>query len=562
VARETLEAGQVPSVDGPVPNDTITYSYEALGRGTFTYGYDGPTGRLATVTYPNGQTSAYSYLPAGQDHRLQTIHRRFPNATTLSRFDYTYDAVGNILTWQQQAGNAAPERWRYGYDRADQLTSALKETTDAVPAVLQRLAYGYDPAGNRVFEQMDDTVTAWSHDALNRLVAQAGGGVLQVVGTVNEPAAFDVAQAVPSASRGTTVTIQGQAATVSSTQAFAGALPVVPGTNVFTIRAVDPSGNAATATYEVDVTDAPKTFTYDANGNLTSDGTRSFEWDARNQLVAVTVGPHRSEFVYDGLQRRVRQVEKDNGVTTADARVVWCETAICEERAADGVTVTRRAFGLGEQVSGQARFFTTDHLGSVREVTDTAGTLLARYAFDPWGRRTVTAGADVTTVGFTGHQWQASTARWQTWYRAYDPELSRWISEDPAGLVDGPNRYAYVRNSPVRLFDPDGRQAQALPIIVICSPDPVTKAALIAAGAAAGAMIIWKACEDGNCFGDGDKDKKRPNTCKRLLELCLENPMQPPHRQQQWGKRKDCGACFRECNAAGGAWPFYKCPIF
>src|SRR5205814_10322105 len=38
----------------------------------------------------------------------------------------------------------------------------------------------------------------------------------------------------------------------------------------------------------------------DANGNLTSDGTRTFEWDARNQLVAVTVGTHRTEFDYNG----------------------------------------------------------------------------------------------------------------------------------------------------------------------------------------------------------------------------------------------------------------------
>ncbi|MCU0252767.1 MAG: RHS repeat protein, partial [Vicinamibacterales bacterium] len=159
------------------------------------------------------------------------------------------------------------------------------------------------------------------------------GGVLQVVGTVNEPAAFDVAQAVPSASRGTTVTIQGQAATfdvaqvapslgrgatVSAANQFTGGLPVVPGTNVFTIRATDPSGNAATATYEVDVTDAPKTFTYDANGNLTSDGTRTFEWDARNQLVAVTVGTHRVEFTYNGVGQRVRLVSKNNGVIQSD----------------------------------------------------------------------------------------------------------------------------------------------------------------------------------------------------------------------------------------------------
>jgi YD repeat-containing protein len=77
--------------------------------------------------------------------------------------------------------------------------------------------------------------------------------------------------------------------------------------------------------------DRPAGAPIDANGNLTSDGTRTFEWDARNQLVAVTVGTHRSEFVYDGLQRRVRQVEQENGVTTADTRVLWCETAICED---------------------------------------------------------------------------------------------------------------------------------------------------------------------------------------------------------------------------------------
>jgi hypothetical protein len=66
-------------------------------------------------------------------------------------------------------------------------------------------------------------------------------------------------------------------------------------------------------------------------------------------FVAVTVGTHRSEFAYDGQQRRVRIVEKENSVVQSDAKVVWCEAEICEERAADGVTVTRRAFALGEQ---------------------------------------------------------------------------------------------------------------------------------------------------------------------------------------------------------------------
>ena len=74
------------------------------------------TSRLATVTYPNGQTSTYSYLDDAGDHRLQTIHHKYPNASTLSKFDYTYDAVGNILTWRQQADTTAV-LWEYGYDR-------------------------------------------------------------------------------------------------------------------------------------------------------------------------------------------------------------------------------------------------------------------------------------------------------------------------------------------------------------------------------------------------------------------------------------------------------------
>jgi len=142
----------------------------------------------------------------------------------------------------------------------------------------------------------------------------------------------------------------------------------------------------------------------DANGNLTADGARTFEWDARNQLVAVTVGTHRSEFTYDGLQRQARIIEKENSVVQSDVKMLWCQAIICEERAADGVTVTQRAFTQGDQVTGTSRYFATDHLGSVTDVTDGSATALARYAFDPWGRRTVTAGTDITSIGYTGHR--------------------------------------------------------------------------------------------------------------------------------------------------------------
>jgi RHS repeat-associated protein len=226
------------------------------------------------------------------------------------------------------------------------------------------------------------------------------------------------------------------------------------------VTATDPSGNSTTNTYEVTSSGTSKTFTYDANGNLTSDGTRTFEWDARNQLVAVSVGTHRSEFTYDGLQRRVWVVDKDSGVIQSDAKVIWCQTVICEERGSDGTTVMRRAFVEGEQVSGTARYFAADHLGSVTELTDGSATVLTRYAFEPWGARTITTGTDLTGVGFTGHDWTANGNAWLTMYRAYDPALGRWLSDDPIGLDDGPNLAAYVHNRPTVNWDSLGLQHQ------------------------------------------------------------------------------------------------------
>ena len=350
------------------------------------------------------------------------------------------------MTWRQQADTTAV-LWEYGYDGADQLVRAVKRATDPQATVLQRFAYGYDPAGNRLFEQIDDAVTAWTYDRLNRLVTQQAGGVLRVAGTVNEPA---------------TVRIDGRPATVDASGVFVGGIQTVPGTTPFTVTATDASGNTASQAYDVDQLGAPKTFTFDPNGNLTADGTRTFEWDARNPLVAVTVGTQRSEFIHDGQQRRVRAIEKENGVVQSDSRVLWCDDQICEDRAADGATVTRRAFKYGEQVSsGAARLFVADHLGSVTDVADASATLLGRYAYDPWGRRTVTAGGDVTSEAFTGHQWQSHSSILLAYYRGYDPNLAVWISEDPIGLTEGPNLYRYVAGNPVLYRDPLGLQIPA-----------------------------------------------------------------------------------------------------
>lgn len=284
-----------------------------------------------------------------------------------------------------------------------------------------------------------------SHNNMNRVLNQTPGGALRFSGTLNEAA---------------TVTVQGKPATVSADNKFEGQTAVNSDTSTVEVKAKDYTGNERTNAYQVSQSGSTKTFTHDNNGNLTGDGTRTFEWDAENRLLATNQGTLRSEFTYDGLDRRVR-VEKNNSVVTSDKRLLWCELEICEERDSSGTTTTKRFFPQGEQQGTDNYFYTPDHVGSVRELVDNMGAIRARYEYDPYGRITKLFGDKATTFGFTGHQWQETGALWLALYRGYDSDLARWLSEDPSGFVDGPNLYSYVRNTPVTQIDPLGLESRA-----------------------------------------------------------------------------------------------------
>lgn len=88
-------------------------------------------------------------------------------------------------------------------------------------------------------------------------------------------------------------------------------------------------------------------------------------------------------------------------------------------------------------------------------MTDSTAAVLARYAFDPWGRRTLIAGADITNVGYTGYRQSASGLSLAS-YRAYDAELGKWMTEDPLRWAIDPNFYQYAWNSPITWVDPSG----------------------------------------------------------------------------------------------------------
>ena len=470
VAAGTNGAGQLASVNGPFTNDTISYTYDELGRvltrmlngtgaeitydalgrpsqlefpiGALDYTYVGHTGRRASVTYPNDQTTAYSYLDDEHDFRLQTIHHKNPSAATLSKFDYTYDTVGNILTWRQDRAGSAAKIYTFTHDLVDQLTSAVLTDTNTTPTLLKRQAWAYDASGNRTVDQTDDEVFATTHDNMNRLGSRAPGGPIVFSGSLNEAG---------------TVTIDGKPATVDASNNFRGTAQLTGATTTVTLKAKDASGNETTNQYEVDTSGGTTTYTYDANGNLTSDGTMTYFWNALNQLVEVKQGTTTlATFEYDGAGRRTEKVA--DGITRT---YIYDAEDIVEERLSGSTTDTIRYYhgaGIDEPLARKnsanaVTYYLADHLGSIVQETNAAGAATLEREYDSWG--SPTSGGE-SGYSFQGREWDTEIDLYFFRARYFSPSMARFISDDPIGLSGGTNLVSFVANHPNVASDPFG----------------------------------------------------------------------------------------------------------
>ncbi|MFQ5853502.1 MAG: RHS repeat domain-containing protein, partial [Candidatus Binatia bacterium] len=112
------------------------------------------------LTLPNGSQATFTYDAASQ---LTSLLNQGLGVTpvTISRFDYTYDAVGNRITRTATNGIA-----NYTYDALNRLTQATQPNpVDPLQQLTE--SFSYDPVGNRASSHL---ATGQLHDAANRLL--------------------------------------------------------------------------------------------------------------------------------------------------------------------------------------------------------------------------------------------------------------------------------------------------------------------------------------------------------------------------------------------------------
>ena len=247
-------------------------------------------------------------------------------------------------------------------------------------------------------------------------------------------------------------------------------------------------------------------YTYDALGNLIyrqlpNGENQYYQYDLENQLVRAEIKKPAGNteiwtYAYDPFGRRLSKERQDKlAWTSTDPKrthFVWDGSRLLQEYTYKGsytyIYTDQDSYEPLAQIFDNAKdgkqylsYFHTDQVGIPREMTDIHGNLLWYGEYTAWGRLKKDG-----RVYKNAHQpfrlqnqyFDEETGLHYNLMRYYEPEVGRFVNQDPIGLLGGSNLYRFAPNAQ-GWTDPSGFIAMALVFL------PEIGAALTALGQAA-----------------------------------------------------------------------------
>jgi RHS repeat-associated protein len=360
------------------------------------------------------------------------LDRLSSETTPQGSIGYTYDNASRRATMQV----AGQTQVGYMFDNANRLTQIAQGTST--------VGFTYDNANRRSTLTLPNGIVAtYSYDNDSHLAGISYALNSTSVGVLNY--GYDAL---------------GMRTSVSGSMARIGLPQPIPSASY-------DSGNELLAWNET-------ALSYDSNGNMLSDGTHNYAWDARNHLSTIDAGSTGS-FVYDPSGRRATKV-----ISSTSTSFLYDRANPMQELSGMTPTANLLTGGLDEyfartDASGTSNFL-TDALGSTAALSDPTGTVQTQDTFDPFGNTSQSGVSTTSSYAYTGREADGTSLYY---YRAryYNPQLGRFISEDPMGFAGGVNFYSYVRDTPTNSVDPlglaDDSNLQPCGVDCVHTPDKI-----------------------------------------------------------------------------------------
>jgi len=210
-------------------------------------------------------------------------------------------------------------------------------------------------------------------------------------------------------------------------------------------------------------------YTYDGNGNMTHDGRMNL--DVTYDLFGMPQSVQQNgtlKCAYTYLADGTKVMVQDDANSSSSNGYLYLGSTVFK-KTGTSYAFESTDFGGGRiiNVNGTLSpyYYTADHLGSVRVITDASGNVTERNDYYAFGKRMTTGS---TYPVMTSNRWKYNGKEVQTtgnvnWLdygaREYDEVIGRWTRPDPMSeKYYGTSGYTYCANNPINLVDLNGNE--------------------------------------------------------------------------------------------------------